>query len=196
MRSVLGNFFLVIYAILAITITILLLSYNEYMCSEIGGYTLYIVNDDTLEPDYKEGSLLLIKQRGDASVEVGDQILLYQNISKSQYLVKNSTLAEKVPYGRHVTYILDDGYQFDSSYLIGKTDETIAINGLGTILSILESKWGYLLCIVIVTLFLFLQELYELFMEVKYGNDSDEEEEKTKTTKKKTVSKSSTKGSK
>ncbi len=195
MRSTLGNIFLVIYAILAITITILLLSYNEYLCSEIGGYTLYIVQDESLEPDYKRGDLLLIKSTSDPSVEIGDKLLVYQNISSSEYRVVNSTLEEKVVQGRRVTYLMSEGYQFDSSYVIGKTENTIAIPYIGTILRLLESRWGYLFCIVIVTLFLFLQELYELFIELKYGNDEDDDND-SKPSKSKTTSSKKAKGSK
>ncbi len=176
MRSKLGNVFLFIYAIIAITVTFLLLSYNQYMCSEVGGYTLYIVKDESLEPDYVEGDLLLIKQSTDAGVEVDDKILLYQNISSSEFKIKNATLVEKVPQGKRVTYFLEDGYQFDSSYLIGKTENVKVFHHLGTVLSILESRWGYLFCIVIVTLFLFLQELYELFIEIKYGDNLDDDD--------------------
>ena len=35
----------------------------------------------------------------------------------------------------------------------------------------LESKWGYLFCVVIVSLLLFLQEVFDLTMEIKYGMD-------------------------
>ena len=43
MKRVLGSILFVIYSIIAITVTVLLLSYNDYNCSEIGGYTVYIV---------------------------------------------------------------------------------------------------------------------------------------------------------
>lgn len=36
MKKVLGSIVFVIYAIIAITVTLLLLTYNEYNCSEIG----------------------------------------------------------------------------------------------------------------------------------------------------------------
>ena len=60
MKKVLGTIFFVIYAIIAIAVTVLLLSYNDYNCSELGNYTLYIVKDDSLEPNYKKGDLLII----------------------------------------------------------------------------------------------------------------------------------------
>ena len=61
MKKALGTILFVIYAIIAITVTVLLLSYNDYNNSQLGGYTVYIVKDDSLEPKFKQGSILLIK---------------------------------------------------------------------------------------------------------------------------------------
>ena len=81
MKKVLGGILLVVYSIIAITVTVLLLSYNEYNCSEIGGYTVFIVNDDSLEPDYKQGSILLIRETSDKNVKIGDEMFLYKVIN-------------------------------------------------------------------------------------------------------------------
>lgn len=173
MKKVLGTIFIVIYSIIAITVTILLLSYNEYMCSEINGYTLYIVKDDTLEPDFVKGDLLIIKDTDPEKIEVGDKLFLYQNITNNEYRVRYGTLTAQSGYGPRTVYDIDNEFQFDSSYLIGSEEGMMVYHHLGTVLSILTSRWGYLFCIVIVTLLLFLEELYELFMEIKYGNESD-----------------------
>ena len=62
-------------------------------------------------------------------------------------------------------------YQYDSSYLIGEEDGSYVFHKIGGILAVLESRWGYLFFVVIITLLLFLEELYELYMEIKYGNE-------------------------
>ena len=173
MKKVLGTIFIVIYSIIAISITILLLSYNEYMCSEVNGYTLYIVKDDTLEPDFVKGDLLCIKKTDPEKIQIGDKLFLYQNISNSEYRVRYGTLTNKSGYAQRTIYDIDNQYQFDMTYLIGSEKGLLVYNHLGTVLSILTSRWGYLFCIVIVTLLLFLEELYELFMEIKYGNESE-----------------------
>lgn len=175
MRKTIGTFFIVIYAIIAMAVTILLLSYNEYLCSEIGGYTFYIVPDENLEPNYEKGDLLIIKQVKSNKVEIGDRIFLYRNISKSEFEVYNGEVTDKIEYANHFIYTLDNQYQFDSTYLIGVEDGSMAFHNLGTILAILESRWGYLFCIVIVTLLIFLEECYELFIEIKYGNETSEQ---------------------
>ena len=79
MKRVLGAILFVVYSIIAITVTILLLSYNDYNISEVGDYTVYIAKDDLLEPEYEEGSILIIEKATDKNVQPGDEIFLYKN---------------------------------------------------------------------------------------------------------------------
>ena len=171
MKKVLGSILLVVYSIIAITVTILLLSYNEYNCSEIGDYTVYIVRDDSLEPEYKQGSILLIRRTSDKNIQQGDSMFFYKVINSQEFEFVEGTLDKKIQQGNHITYVIDNGENYDSSYFVGKTSDTKVIEGWGFLLSLLESKWGYLFCVVIVSLLLFLQEVFELSMEIKYGRD-------------------------
>jgi len=170
MKRAIGAILFVVYSIIAITVTVLLLSFNDYNCSEIGGYTVYIVKDDSLEPEYKEGSILLIKSTSDKHVNVGDELFFYKVINSTEYEFVTRTLQGKTQQGRHIIYNVGEDETYDTTYFVGKTQDVTVIEGpWGTILSILESKWGYLFCIVIVSLLLFLQEVFDLVIEIKYG---------------------------
>ncbi len=170
MKRTIGAILFVIYSIIAIAVTVLLLSFNDYNCSQIGGYTVYIVKDDALEPEYKQGSILLVKSTTDKRIEVGDELFFYKIINSSEFEFVSRTLQAKTQQGRHTIYNVENGETYDTSYLIGRAEDTKVIGGpAGTILSILESKWGYLFCIVIVSLLLFLQEVFDLVIEIKYG---------------------------
>ena len=171
MKKVLGSIAFVLYVIIVLTVTILLLSYNEYMCSEINGYTVYIVRDDMLEPHYVKGDLLLIKHVSDKNVNIGDKLYFYQNVSNNDYFVRYGEVTDKIEMSRRTVYTIDGQYQYDSSYLIGEEDGSYVFHKIGGILAVLESRWGYLFFVVIITLLLFLEELYELYMEIKYGNE-------------------------
>ena len=191
MKKVLGGILLVVYSIIAITVTVLLLSYNEYNCSEIGGYTVFIVNDDSLEPDYKQGSILLIRETSDKNVKIGDEMFLYKVINSQEYELVNRTLTDKLQQGNHITYVVTNTEEenekneenYANDYFIGKASDTVVIEGWGYVLGLLESKWGYLFCVVIVSLLLFLQEVFELAMEIKYGKADREAEEAAERTK-------------
>lgn len=170
MKRTIGAILFVIYSIIAIAVTVLLLSFNDYNCSQIGGYTVYIVKDDALEPEYEQGSILLVKSTTDKRIEVGDELFFYRIINSSEFEFVSRTLESKTQQGRHVIYNVENGETYDTTYLVGKAEDTKVIGGpAGTILSILESKWGYLFCIVIVSLLLFLQEVFDLVIEIKYG---------------------------
>lgn len=175
MNRKIGTILFVLYAIVAITVTVLLLSYNDYNCSELAGYTVFIVNDDSLESaGYKQGDILLIKKSSDKAINVGDDLFIYNVINSQEFEVVHRNLLAKVQQGRHTIYRVEDEESYSSEYCIGKASNTTVIKGWGTLLSILESKWGYLFCIVIVSLLLFLQEVFDLVMEIKYGGNKAE----------------------
>lgn len=169
MKKVLVTILIVLYAIFAISVTILLLSYNEYNCSVIGDNTLYIVKDESLEPRYQKGDLLIIKKSIDKNINIDDELIMYQVITSEEYQLVTGKLTRKTQQGRNITYTLEEQGNFDSSYLVGRTKDVKVIHNLGTFLSIFESKWGYLFSVVIVSLLLFLQELFDLFVEIRYG---------------------------
>ena len=189
MKRTLGAILFVIYAIVAITVTVLLLSYNDYNCSEIGGYTVYIVQDDGMEPEYKRGSILLMQHSSDRSIEVGDELMIYKVINTQEFEIVSRTLEGKAQQGRHLMYDVSNEEAYATDYVIGKTENVIVIEGWGYLLSFLESKWGYLFCIVIVSLLLFLQEVFDLVIELKYGGGKST---KGKSTAKKSTSTRST----
>lgn len=174
----LGNILIVVYAIIAIFVTVLLLSYNEYFCSEIGGYTFIKITDDDLEPIYNEGDLVLVKEADPDDIKPGDYIFLYRNITSAKHDIKYArVLMKNDEFGEaYVQYILEGNTIIDHEDVIGTTEDIKVIPHLGTILSVLESKYGYLFLIVVVTFIAFLYEIYELVMEIKYG----EREEKNK----------------
>lgn len=175
-----ANTLIVVYAIIAIAVTILLLSYNDYQHSVIGDYTFILVTDDELEEDgYPEGSLVLVKETKAKNINKGDYVFLYKNISSTQFEVNHAQVIEKdASRGEYATqYILDGNVIVDHEDIIGSTKDIKVIPHLGTILSILQSRYGYLFLIVVVSFIAFLYEIYELIMEIKYGEREEDEEE-------------------
>jgi len=189
MKKVLGTIFFILYSIMAVFVTVLLLSYNNYNCSQLGAFTFYIVRDDTMEPNYHLGDLLIIKSASDKNISEGDMLYFYDVINKEDYIINYQKLMLKTKSSRHITYTLEDGSSYDSSYLIGKEEGSMTIHGLGAVLAVLESRWGYLFFVVIVSLLLFLQELFELIMEIRHGAPEDDIKKKKRPTQRKTTSK-------
>ena len=138
-----ANTLIVAYAIIAIAVTILLLSYNDYQISVIGGYSFIVMKDDELEEEgYPEGALVLVKETKAKNINEGDNIFLYRNISTSQFEIKYAkVLIKDTSGGEYATqYILDGSAIVDHEDVIGTTKDMKVIPNLGTILSILQSR--------------------------------------------------------
>ena len=69
------------------------------------------------------------------------------------------------------TYKLEGDVDYSSEYVIGNTANTKVYGSLGSILSVLESRWVFLVFIIIPILFIFLFEIYEFVLEVKLFTD-------------------------
>lgn len=165
------NFFIIAYAILAIFVTICLLSYNEFKVSEFGDYTMVIIDTSELEPEFYEGDLVLVDRS--EKIRVGEKVFFYNTYAKEINIsVARITHEEKVTKTES-TYTLEGDKALSSSYVIGPAKDVTRIEKVGTILGILESKWGFLFLIVFPSLIAFLYEIAEIFMEIKNKDDDD-----------------------
>ena len=72
------------------------------------------------------------------------------------------------------TYIFDEDVLVTESNIIGSVASAKEIPHAGTVLSILESKWGYLFLVVLVSLLAFLYEISKAVEDIK-GNKKDKE---------------------
>ena len=66
-----------------------------------------------------------------------------------------------------------NGGTFSSQFVIGTGYKVY--NGLGKILSIIESKWGFLFIILVPNFFLFIYQLYALIIRIKYSKDETDD---------------------
>lgn len=179
LKKVLLNILFVMFVLIAITETILMLSYNDYHCSVIGDYTFIKITDDELEPDYNEGDLVLVKETKAKKINPGDYIFIYRNISTTQFEVKYAQVIMKDESRgeNYVQYILDGGTVISHEDVIGSTEDIKVIPHFGTVFSILESRYGFLFLIVVPSFVILLYQVYELIMEIKYGDTEEDYED-------------------
>ena len=167
--KILGVILLIPYILIAITLTVFLLHYNEYGVTEIGGNTLIKVTDDSLLPNYKKGDLLVVKNTPNDEINANDNIFFYeQNAEKKQVIINIArVISKKKVTEEETTFKLEGDVDYSSEFVIGKTTDTKVYGTLGTILSTLESRWVFLIFIIVPILFIFLYEIYEFILEVK-----------------------------
>lgn len=165
MKNIIRNTFIILYAIIAIFITVCLISYNEHKVTQFGNTSLVIVDNKELEPNYNKHDLIIVN--GDEKAKVGDEVFFY-NTYENKVLINISKIveAEKIT-SSETTYTLEDGRALSSQFVIGKTNEASKISNIGLIFGILESKWGYLFLIVLPSLLAFLYEVIEVVKEIR-----------------------------
>lgn len=177
-KRIIIGILLTVYLLVAVFLTACLLTYNEYKISVFGDKSLIIVKNDDFEPTYKKGTLLIVKKNKNDEIKVNDEIFFY-NTYKSQIAVSYSKVlkTQKIT-DTQTTYTITGNYELSSDYVIGKADTTTVINGVGNVLSFLESRWGFLLMIVFPISVIFLYEIYAVVKEIT--RPEDEEKEKVK----------------
>ena len=162
MKRTLGNLVIIVYVIVAITVTLCLLNYNEYSVTEFGNNTLIIINDDSLEPDYTEGDLVIAKKEKIDEIESGDKIFFYNDKDIKLGEVKQVNKYE----GISTTFILDGNHQVIEDDVIGSEESVKTYNKIGKVLSILESRWGFLFLIIFPSVLAFLHEIFQVVVEL------------------------------
>lgn len=163
--KIFGGIIGILYLIVVIILTVLLLCYNDYKVSVVGGNSLIIIDDNS--DKYKSGDLVVFPKTSNDEVSVGDEIFFYEVTNGLASInVGSVTNVEKISDSQS-TYTINDNHDISSDSLIGKTSTAKCYSGLGSILSIFESKYGFLLLVILPTLVLFLYEVYRVIIEVK-----------------------------
>lgn len=167
--KILGVILLIPYILIAITLTVFLLNYNEYGITEIGGNTLIKVTDDSLSPNYKKGDLIVVKNTSNDDINANDNIFFYEQNAEKKTVIINiaRVISKKKVTEEETTFKLEGDVDYSSEYVIGKVTDAKVYGTLGTILSTLESRWVFLIFIIVPILFIFLYEIYEFVLEVK-----------------------------
>ena len=125
MKKIISNILIIVYMIIAIALTILLLSYNEFKVTEIGGNTLLIIKDNDLSPEYNKGELVIIISED--SVKVGQKVFYYDS-NDSKIKIKEGTVEEiEQLTSRDTAYTLDGEKKIAGKYVIGATENAQVI---------------------------------------------------------------------
>lgn len=157
-----------LYILLAIFMTIFLLSKNKYNLAEIGNNTLVIIDQNN--ELYRSGDLLLIKKQNNTNLSKKDVVFYYNTHSDMKLDIASVVKVEKIS-SKETTYLLDNDIYISSEYIVGSANNTSVIHFIGFIIKVLASTWGYLLLIVLPLLLLFIYEGYSIFMIARKKNE-------------------------
>ena len=156
-----------IWAVVAVFTTICLLSYNEYNVTEFGNYSMIIIDSDELEPKYYENDLVILKKQGQNKYAVGDEIFFYSGNKLTTNFVNIGEITNVTHYNDAESLYSINDKKVTYSNVIGNSKTAKVYKGYGLPLSILESKWGFMLFIILPTLFALVYEIYAFASEVR-----------------------------
>ena len=165
-----GIILLVVYAAMAITLTLFLLKYNDYNITEINGNSFVIVRDDDLKPDFNKGDLVVVKKNDNKDIKIGDKIFFYE-IENEKVTV--NFINKEVVNDKETTFVMDGEYPISSEYVIGKASTSKSYAKLGSVLNVLESRYGFLFIIIFPILIIFIYEIYAAIKEFKSPIDDE-----------------------
>ena len=169
----------VLIIVYVIVITSFILSRNKYNYTQFGDYTL--VNIDLLAEKningVKSGDLLIVKNSND--IDKGD-VIYYYAVREDNYIVKSNPVIDikSDNYSSLYTVGDSDNNTIASTRVLGKY--TSIYHGLGSLLAVLESKFGFLFLVLLPIMVVFIYQIYEFILIIKENPISTEESEDDK----------------
>lgn len=183
------SIFEVIIIVYVIAITAFILCRNKYGYTQFGDYTFDNVSliDERNITAAKKGDLLVIKNSND--FKVGDVIYYYAAYNEN-YVVRSDVILKIDDDGYTSLFTIkrgDDEITVVDTRIIGKYTSTY--KGLGAFLNVVESRVGFLFLVLLPIMIVFIYQVYEFVMIIRYErvdedeNDDDEVKKKVETKK-------------
>lgn len=171
LKKILITLLLIIYVPCVIFLTLCLLNYNKYNVTEFGKNTLIII-DDELE-HFNRGDLAVVYKNNNDDIGENDYIFFYEATSSST-IISYAKVEKREDISREKSvYTIDGGYEVSSDFVIGKQSTSKNYGKIGTLLSMLESRWGFVLFVIFPLLLIFVYEIYSLVIELKSKDKED-----------------------
>ena len=171
MRKVLNwvwSFVEVIIIIYVVLVTMFVLCKNKYGYTQFGDYSF--ANIDLIAEknvkDTKKGDLLVVKNSND--IHKGD-LIYYYAVLNDNYIVRSAVVADvkEDDYSALYTVSLSNTtINVASSRVLGKY--STVYKNFGSILSVLESRVGFLLLVLLPIMVVFIYQVYEFIIMLKY----------------------------
>ena len=159
----------VIYFLFALVMTVLLLNYNDYGVTQFGSKSLVIINDEVSNETYKKGDLVIVENLKIEEYKVGDYVFAYKVGADRIPTIQVGKVGTVYPDEHSIAF--ENGETYSEEYIAG-----VAVDQhekIGSLLSVIESKWGFLFIVLIPVFLIFIYEVYSLIIEIKYGTEED-----------------------
>ncbi len=156
-----------IWVFVAIVTTVYLIFFNEYSVSQIGDLSIFIVDNERLEPSFHKNDIVIARKVAEESYKVNDYVFFYLDTTNDNIYINYASI-DKIDKNEHA----EDAYHFGKdmvsySSLIGPVNGTIVYHKAGAVLRIFSSRIGFLFLIILPTLFALVYEIFSIVEEAK-----------------------------
>jgi len=149
--------------------TVLLLNFNDYGVTQFGETSLIIIDEAISNDNYKKGDLVIVKNKKLEKYNIGEDVFAYKVDAKGNVSVDLGKVGNIYPEEDAISF--ENGSNYSMEFVSGTPDKIY--NDIGTYLSVIESKWGFLFIVLVPSFLIFVYEVYALIVEIKYGADED-----------------------
>ncbi len=163
------DFLMVIVIVCAIGITLISLTSDNNNVSKIGKYIPLNVMTNSMEDTIYEGDFIVIEECDTVNLEVGDVISFFAT-EQDVTIIKTHRIVEINNDNGSVSFITrgdnneaDDYIPVFPSDIVGKWNG-VRLAKVGTILNFVSSQYGFLICIVLPLLILFVYQIYRFIV--------------------------------
>ena len=172
---VIWNIFEVFVIIYVICLTTVLLAKNKFGYTQIGDYVFASIDSNDVHNiiDTKQGDLLIIKNSSDLGI--GD-VIYYYAVYEDKYIICSDVIKTMQKDDFSALYTIDDQYNtaVHSDKVIGKY--TSRYHNLGNYFSFLQTRVGFLFFVLLPIMVVFIYQIYDFAIVVKYDNDDEHED--------------------
>lgn len=169
-KKILIGIVVAIYFAFVIFMTVLLLNYNKYGVTQFENKSLIIIRDEISTNNYKKGDLVIVQSKKINNIKVEDEIFTYQIAANGEVNIDLGIVGEVHEEEQAITY--ENGSNYSMDFVIGSAEKTY--EKVGNYLSVIESKWGFLFIVLVPSFLIFIYEVYNLIVEIKYGADEED----------------------
>ena len=161
-------------------ITSCILCRNKFGYTQFSDMTFITVNDSNAKfiQGSKTGDLLIVRGQ-QTGLDKGDLIYYYVTVDE-KYVVRTGVIESKTEDDYSALYVLNDEEKTSvaSNRVIGKYVSTHP--GKGSVLEVLESRFGFLFLVLLPILVVFIYQVYQLVIVARYEVVEDDEEKPKK----------------
>jgi hypothetical protein len=160
---------LIVFYIITISLTVYLLNYNKFGISQFGDTSLLVIGKGLTSDKYHKGDLVLVENKELKDYNEGDELFVYHLDGKGGADIVLGSIGQIHSEEKAIT--LQNGETYSSEFIMGTGVKTY--NEYGKYLGFMSSKWGFFFLILIPNFFIFVFQLYNLIVEIKYGSDEE-----------------------